>query len=169
MKTAAVFVLVLAGLLVGTAHAEAAGEEPSVAVPLDFPIMRGALEVAEEFWATRGITPPPLAGVYELPNDSLYAEDAGYGELPGDRIWIAGWVLEDLAHPIEPIMARATLCYLVTHERGHNAGLHHSDAGVFPIMGVPEEVGPSYWRRPTAPRCWVWAEHPLAPSRDRSG
>ncbi len=156
--------LILAVAFLLTAPGSASADEfayPSTAVSVDVPIVEGAVAVADQFWSARGVSLPPLTGVYELPADDLYSQAGAYSELPGNRIWIAGWVLENISSPYIRTTARATMCYLVIHERGHNAGLRHSDAGVFPIMGIPDQVGPGYWQKSIAPRCWAWAKHPF--------
>ena len=145
-----------------SADSTSGAEIPSTAVPLNFPILRRAEAVANLYWASRDISVPPLAGIYELPNEPQFSEAGGYSELPGDRVWLASWVLEDLEDLSSlGVLSRVTLCYILIHERGHNAGLHHSDAAVFPIMGIPDEVGPGFWRKEVAPRCYVWAKHPF--------
>lgn len=163
--------LLLAVVALGLTHplaradstSEAPGKEPirpSMAVPLDFPMLNGALAIASDYWAARGIALPPIAGVYEIGEGELFDGAGGFSESPGNQIWIARWLLENLSSPYIHNSARVTFCYIVLHERGHNAGLQHSDAAVFPIMGVPDEVGPGFWRKEVAPRCYAWAKNP---------
>ncbi len=153
------------GILKAQAEIARLSEPPSTAVPLDFPILRRALAIAEQYWASRGIALPPLGGVYELPAEERFTGDAAFSDLPGNRIWLAGWELEALGERSIlrqfNIRTRAEFCYIVIHERGHNAGLHHSDADVFPIMAIPDEIGLGWVRQEVAPRCWAWAKHPF--------
>lgn len=151
---------------VEAAHAapEPESESPSTAVALDFPILRGAEAVAEEYWASRGVALPPLEGVFELPTDGSWAGVGGFADLAGGRIWLSVGELEALRSPLRQfsIRSRAELCYLVIHERGHNAGLLHTDAAVFPIMAMRNEVEGGGWlRKEVAPHCWAWAKHPF--------
>lgn len=163
----ALSVLVASFLGAGLPQAQAGVSEsgpPSTAVRLEFPMLSGALEVADKYWTSRGIDLPPLEGAYELPDEERFAGYAAFSELPGPRIWIADWTLEALSERSIMrqfnIRRRADFCYIVTHERGHNAGLHHSDASIFPIMSIPDEVGLGWVRKEVAPRCWTWAKHP---------
>lgn len=156
VKRAVLIAALLLALVAPTSEAE-----PSSAVPLDFPILQGAVSIAEQYWASRGVSLPALGGVYELPEEEPFLNAGAFSDLPGNRIWIAGWVLQNLGRSVLRVSSRATFCYLVIHERGHNAGLRHSDAVAFPIMAIPDEVGPGFWRKEVAPRCWSWAKHPL--------
>lgn len=136
---------------------------PSVADPLDSPILRGAEAVAEEYWASRGIALPPLEGAYELPAEEQWAGDTGVADPSSGRFWLAAEVLEFMHSSVHQVnvRSRVILCYVVLHERGHNAGLQHSDGETFPIMTPSNEAGAGWLRKGIAPRCWTWAKHPF--------
>lgn len=148
---------------VGVAKGATPTEMPSTAVALDFPILRGAEAVAEAYWPARGVALPPLEGAYELPDEEQWVGYLGAADPTAGRIWLGVEVLENLDTPLRQVnvRSRVILCYNVLHERGHNAGLQHSDAGTFPVMAPTDEVGAGWLRKEVAPRCWTWAKHPF--------
>jgi len=118
-------------LLAGSAHAELSAEALPVNRPVTTPMVRSLETVAASYWGRWGVLPPPGAEVF-LGSFTQLGGQIAVAELGGHRIWMNGNLAAARWAPEGPEEARALLCSVYIHERGHNAGLLDNDG--YPIM-----------------------------------
>lgn len=134
-----------------------ADELDELSEPLDpgWPMLTRALRVADGYWCVRWMCPPTLTKLRVL---NAQTGALAWGSMGEGHVWLDRSLITALSAPLawDRVEARWTLCYVLTHERGHNAWLSH-DAG-WPVMHDNLWL---WWPWPR--RCSLWAERPWLP------
>jgi hypothetical protein len=105
------------------------------------------VEVAEQFWAARGVAPCPTANLDVRLADDLSDGDAferadGRAVLSGCRVWFLASLVAKAQSGRPGNDDQIYLCRIVVHELGHTGGLDDSNEGVMNPAGVYAESTP---------------------------